>query len=181
MAPIDPKWAHLLAMPPNEIMPSICNVIGQLVIYWSLLEYNLDAITNIVFINAEGGQVLRQKRMPRQLTEKTIFIRRAIAEVPSMRPFPEAEPLLNDIERDADIRNAVVHGYLGGWDEKTFEMHFIKLKAGKSDHTEDRQIFRYEDIMAAGARSLDLAARTYSLANKLMKAFMIYDERDKPF
>lgn len=145
------------------------------------MEFNLDSITNIIFVDAKGGAALKRKRMPRQLTEKTAFIRQGIAEMPNLQPFTEGLALMDQIDRDAKIRNAVVHGYVGGWDERTFELHFIKLVAGKTDHSEDRQILRYEDLMDAGGRALELGSGTNDLANKLLKAFMIYDQRNKPF
>jgi hypothetical protein len=169
----------MLDFPPPQITQPIYGAIGQIAIHWALLEFNIDGITNIIFTNAGGNAI--EKTMPTSLKKKTDFIKRSLNKLESLSAFTEGRQLMIDIDRESQLRHDVIHGYIAGFNQETNELHFVKLKTHQNEHYEGRKIYTFFELMDAGTRSLDLGGRTNNFANKLLKAFMLYDERDKPF
>src|ERR1700686_602478 len=86
----------LRAMPETRAEPTdediryfadLCQVIGFVVIHWSLAEQQLDNWVNVCAHNAGGKPFLDGKGVPQALKRKVTFIKRCLREFPAIAEF----------------------------------------------------------------------------------------------
>jgi hypothetical protein len=137
----------MLDFPPPEITQPIYGAIGQIAIHWALLEFSLDGITNIIFMDAGGKSI---DDLPVSLKRKTGFVKRCLTKLDCLSDFQEGTQLMIDIDREAKLRNDVIHGYIAGFNQATNELHFVKLKAYKNQHIQEVTIYTFFELLGCG-------------------------------
>jgi hypothetical protein len=54
----------MLPFPPEEITLPIYSAIGQIVVHWALLEFDLDVASNVAFFEAGGRATIKETLNP---------------------------------------------------------------------------------------------------------------------
>jgi hypothetical protein len=89
----------------------LCQVIGFVVIHWSLTEQQLDNWVNVCAHNVGGKPFLDGKGVPLSLKRKATFIKRCLRELPDLADFrEECAGLLSRVLAASNRRHDLIHG-----------------------------------------------------------------------
>ena len=93
----------------------LIEAVGHLVVYWSLIERQIDNWIMVAFHECGGDQLAERRVLPRQFKRKARFLRKCFRTLPPLQPYKDAAlAILKEAALIADIRNPVVHGNIRG-------------------------------------------------------------------
>ncbi|MCE9649889.1 MAG: hypothetical protein K8R18_09735 [Parvibaculum sp.] len=100
--------------------------IGRLTISWSHLELGLDV--GIYLIHRYLGGKDREKELPRALSRKLKYFKRALEHLPvSEQNLPRYKSLITDIQNASDTRHDIIHGAVVSHEEGSGEAKLVRL------------------------------------------------------
>lgn len=100
--------------------------IGRLTISWSHLELGLD--TGIYLIHHYLGGKDREKELPRALSRKLKYFKRALEHLPiSDQDLPKYRGLITNIQDASDTRHDIIHGAVVSHEEGSGEAKLVRL------------------------------------------------------
>jgi hypothetical protein len=158
---------------PLESYPPLYLAVGELVINWGLAE---GAIVNIIAVVYQGaGTKHLVPVIPVNFKGRIGFLRRAFNSVAALAPYAdEMRAIRTKAKELVLVRNHVVHGALGAFDEGTgiYTFHVIDTDDDENIHVAREAKYTILDLEAAMLDSQNLASRTNALCENLMETFV---------
>src|SRR6266478_669089 len=89
----------------------LCQVIGFVVIYWSLVEQQLDNWVNVCFNNCDGSEFQNGRGVPRSLKPKLAFLNKCLKTLPALSDFrDDGVDLVSRVSSASARRHDLIHG-----------------------------------------------------------------------
>lgn len=167
---------------PPQLVDPLANAIGRLAMAWAGLELMLDAQVAVIYQLAGGRHLERE--LPKALNRRINFLRRCYRQIAALSGFSaKAAPLLDETDRLSETRHTVIHGAPAHCDPSGPSFIFVRMEVNKDKtmHKGNELSLTLGQIVDCGRKSQGLADDFYSLANRLMDAFMTDDQREKVF
>jgi hypothetical protein len=158
---------------PDELMPALTMVLGQLILTWGNIEASLNMAISIIYHDANGKTI--EPDIPRTALWKRIeFMTDCANKLPSLEPHREMIiRLMGRVERHAErIRNPVLHGFFSDYAPETGQLTFTSLRGNKDHHEVSHLEGSLEDLNRASAAAQALANDVIILQLALSKAFL---------
>jgi hypothetical protein len=159
----DPKQLHLEAL----FYP-----VGELIINWSLFDYQLVVMVAVLY-STEIGKSL-EKQLPREFGRRIRFLRKCISRVPELQPYAtNFKNMLTSAKAMVVVRDTLVHGVLQGYNSKDQLYSFQRPEIDKSDdiHVIDTVKMTLETIKGHASVSQDLLSFALQISEYLLKTF----------
>ena len=152
----------------QEMIDTLYQPVGTLVITWALTEQTLDSCIAVIYQTTAGRHL--EPELPRSVKRKARFLKLSHRLVDILKPLAaEGLPLFSEANRLAQIRHTVVHGVISEYDSRTKKVTFTMLDATGTKHrTEDRKL-SVDEIVRAGAEIHSLASKLTKFASQLFE------------
>jgi hypothetical protein len=153
----------------------LCQVIGFVVIHWSLAEQQLDNWVNVCANNAGGKPFLEGKGVPQALKRKVNFIKRCLREIPDLAEFrDECAGLLSRILSASNRRHDLIHGAITELkpDPATGAFKFRRIGYAGDEHTLTEFMVTPNDFRAFAPVLTALVTDTIAFSQKLGDRFL---------
>jgi hypothetical protein len=157
---------------PDDDMGPLATAIGGLVLMWGSAEAGLNICVATVFTAAGGRH--QSKEVPVSLKRKLDFLRLCLRKIKVLEPYREAGLKLFAVTGQLGAhRNAIIHGYLSGYDAATQKFTFTALGSQKDVPLITGQPkYSIGDIMQIGEGCMVHAAELGGFAKRLVDAFV---------
>jgi len=146
--------------------------VGRLTVTWAHLEFGLDSMIAVIHGLMDGR--LYEKQLPKQLSEKLRYIRRAfdrlgIAEADR----PRYDKLIDDIEVASTTRHDIIHGFPIHHANDTGEAKLVRLQIGKEKWIEPHReiVITVDSVLEAALVAQSLALKTGNWARTMVDEY----------
>ena len=149
---------------PEHLRQPLAAAVGEMVIAWGQLEWAVNGLIALIYREAGGRRA--ERHIPRSFAPKLRFLRHSFAQVAALRTHQNrAARLINHATELSRKRNAIVHGAVSGFSEKTKRIRFSRLET--EDNVQQERSF---DISIA--ELLDLTDRSRALTDEIRPFLM---------
>ena len=99
---------------------------GELIINWSVLDYQLVLIVAALYQNDIGKSL--EDRLPREFSRRVRFLGKCISRFPQLQPFAgDMRNMLAAAKELAVVRDTLVHGAVSNYDERDTRRQALAL------------------------------------------------------
>lgn len=132
------------------------SAIGFIAVRWAMMEQSLDFCISIIYRDC-GGNTLT-KEIPRSMSNKIPFLRKAFRTIPSLLERQEwALNIFDRITAIKELREGVIHAALNDTKHIDGKFFFTKIKYSSHQHYEEEFVFDVRNFPAQSTEFLDLA------------------------
>ncbi len=155
-----------LINPPDDLKQLYC-AIGRAIVAWSTLERILDMC--VLIIHGSYGLTLPYiKEIPRSLTNKTDFIKKALKDSDALRPLSnDGIKLMNKINTLKNSRHNLSHGMLLNIYSTSFDIQKFNYK--ERTFNDMKITIKLNDLLQLGNKFLGLADELAQFFRRLIK------------
>jgi hypothetical protein len=142
---------------------------GELIINWSVLDYQLVLIVAALYQNDRGKSL--EDQLPREFGRRVRFLRKCISRFPQLQPFAtDMRNMLTAAKELVIVRDTLVHGAVSGYDERDKYYSFKRPDIDKNDDMHQINTIRMtlDDIRDYVAQSQTLMTFAIQIAEHLV-------------
>jgi hypothetical protein len=154
--------------------------IGRLAISWAQVEAGIDGAVAIIH-QCFGGKHIETDPPRTSLYRKLRYIRKWAKTVPVPIFQESAGVLMGEIEKAAELRHDIIHGFMVQKEDGSGEAEMIRLIRGPTFDNQKRFTVTTVQIMLAAAEASKLATKSIRLATGLREGVaMLTKKPDQP-
>jgi hypothetical protein len=145
--------------------------VGRLTVTWAHLEFGLDAMIAVIHGLMDGR--LHEKKLPRQLSKKLKYLRKAFDRIGvAEADRPRYDKFLDDVEAASVTRHDIIHGFPIHHASDTGEAKLIRLNIGTEKWGEHREVvITVASVMAAVDIAQKLAGKSSNWAKTMVNHY----------
>jgi len=149
---------------------ALVEAIGHLVVYWGLIERQIDNWVMVAFHECGGKHI--EKTIPRMFKRKRQFLKKCFKRLAPLQPFQDAAvEILNEAKEVGGIRNDIVHGNIRKLASDRGVYRFDILDAQDDYHTVRTMELNLHQFPVLEKRTAKLLTRARRMSQELTALF----------
>ncbi|MBL8790166.1 MAG: hypothetical protein JNM45_06680 [Rhizobiales bacterium] len=152
---------------------NLCACVGNIIVPFSLFEASMNMAIEAIYSSMGGNKL--EKEIPRAFERRLTYLRKCAVRIPELSPVKdELLANLDEIEKRAELRNHVAHGFISHFDPKSLTVTFTLLEAysDKQKHTEKIHPYTAKELLDGGYAILKASGSMNLIAKRICEIGM---------